>query len=83
MKITENKLRDIVDLAKGQAPGTDKQQQDIMRNQDQAIRDIATAVSPQDQEDNNIETQMNMQPIDSIEGPPEDEEPVEELVGKV
>jgi hypothetical protein len=83
----ENKLRDIVDLAKGQAPGTDKQQQDIMRNQDQAIRDIATAVSPQDQEENNIETQMSMQPIDSIEGPPEDEEPVEEpveeLVGKV
>ena len=71
----ENKLRDIVDLAKGQAPGTDKQQQDIMRNQDQAIRDIAVAVSPEDQEQNNIETQMNMQPVDSIE------EPVEEPIG--
>jgi len=77
----ENKLRDIVDLAKGQAPGTDKQQQDIMRNQDQAIRDIATAVSPEDQEQNNIEAQMNMQPIDSIESSLE--EPVEEPVEKV
>jgi hypothetical protein len=74
----ENKLRDIVDLAKGQAPGTDKQQQDIMRNQDQAIRDIAVAVSPEDQEQNNIEAQMNMQPVGSIDEPTE--EPVEEPI---
>ena len=78
----ENKLRDIVDLAKGQAPGTDKQQQDIMRNQDQAIRDIAVAVSPEDQEQNNIEAQMSMQPVGSIDGSTEEsaEEPVEEPV---
>ena len=62
----------MIDLAKGQAPGTDKQKQDMMRNQDTAIKDVADAVVPDEEYESPLEQSLKddlggMQPISSMD----------------
>ena len=66
------KLKEVIDLAKGQAPGTDKQKQEMMRNQDTAIKDVADAVVPDEEYESPLEQSLKddlggMQPISSID----------------
>lgn len=44
----EEQLTNMLDFAKGDAPGAFKQKQEELQNQQKAVRDIAKAVSPQD-----------------------------------
>ena len=63
------KLKEVIDLAKGQAPGTDKQKQEIMRNQDTAVKDVADAIVPDEEYESPLEQNLkndlenDMQPI--------------------
>lgn len=54
----EEQLTHMLDFAQGDAPGAFKQKQDQIKNQERAVRDIAKAVSPQDQE-GEVAKQMN------------------------
>jgi len=45
----EKALKDILDFAKGEAPGAFQQEMDALRDQSNAIRDIAKSVSPEQQ----------------------------------
>ena len=54
----EEQLTHMLDFAQGDAPGSFKQKQDQIKNQERAVRDIAKAVSPQDQE-GEVAKQMN------------------------
>jgi hypothetical protein len=54
----EEQLTHMLDFAQGDAPGAFKQKQDQVKNQERAVRDIAKAVSPQDQE-GEVAKQMN------------------------
>ena len=65
------KLKEVIDLAKGQAPGTDKQKQEMMRNQDTAIKDVADAIIPDKEHESPLEQSLKddlegMQPISSV-----------------
>lgn len=46
----EEQLTNMLDFAKGDAPGAFKQKQEELQNQQKAVRDIARAVSPKDQQ---------------------------------
>jgi len=54
----EDQLKNMLDFAKGEAPGTLTQKQNELKDQERAIRDIAQAISPQDQE-SAVAQQMN------------------------
>lgn len=55
----ETQLLNIMDFAKGDAPGTFKQRQQELQNQEKAAREIAKQLGPQDQ--NTIAQQMQPQ----------------------
>jgi len=63
------KLKEVIDLAKGQAPGTDKQKQEIMRNQDTTVKDVADAIVPDEEYESPLKQNLkndledDMQPI--------------------
>ena len=42
----ENTLLSLLDMSRGDAPGALKQQQDLLRSQEQAVRDVAKGVVP-------------------------------------
>ena len=46
----ENQLLNVLDFAKGEAPGTTKQRQEELKNQQTVARDIAQQMQPQEQE---------------------------------
>lgn len=46
----EEQLKNMLDFAKGDAPGAFQQKQEELRNQESAIRDISKAISPQQSE---------------------------------
>lgn len=46
----EDKLLDMLDFAKGEAPGSFKQKQEMIRKQEQIAREIAKSAVPQDTE---------------------------------
>jgi len=54
----EDQLTNMLDFAKGEAPGSLRQKQQEMKDQEGAIRDIAQAISPEDQE-SEVSKQMN------------------------
>lgn len=54
----EEQLTNMLDFAKGDAPGAFKQKQQEIKDQESAVRDIARAVSPQDRE-SEVAKQMN------------------------
>jgi hypothetical protein len=54
----EDQLTNMLDFAKGEAPGTLRQKQQELKDQEGAIRDIAQAISPEDQE-SEVSKQMN------------------------
>ena len=54
----EEQLTHMLDFAKGDAPGSFKQKQQEIKDQEKAVRDIARAVSPQDRE-SEVAKQMN------------------------
>lgn len=54
----EEQLTNMLDFAKGDAPGAFKQKQQEIKDQEKAVRDIARAVSPQDRE-SEVAKQMN------------------------
>jgi hypothetical protein len=56
----EDQLTNMLDFAKGEAPGSMAQRQQEMKDQETAIRDIASAISPEDQE-SEVAKQMNQQ----------------------
>lgn len=55
----EDQLTNMLDFAKGDAPGAFKQKQQEIKDQEKAVRDIARAVSPQDRE-SEVARQMNL-----------------------
>jgi len=54
----EDQLTNMLDFAKGEAPGSLRQKQAEMKEQEGAIRDIAQAISPENQE-SEVAKQMN------------------------
>jgi hypothetical protein len=54
----QEQLTNIIDMAKGQAPGSFAHQQEVIRQQEKVIRDIAQSVSPKEPEANPIQQQF-------------------------
>ncbi len=62
----ETQLLNIMDFAKGDAPGTFKQKQQELQNQEKAAREIAKQLGPQDQ--NAVAQQMAGTPQPGLQG---------------
>jgi hypothetical protein len=58
----EDKLLDMLDFAKGEAPGSFKQKQELIRKQEQVARDIAKAAVPQSSPDQDVPQLMAATP---------------------
>jgi hypothetical protein len=67
----EKALKDILDFSKGEAPGAFQQQQDAMRDQEKAIRDIAKSVSPEQQSEVAAQMHGDQQALAQQPGPEE------------
>jgi len=50
----ENTLLSLLDMSRGDAPGALKQQQDLLRSQEQAVRDVAKGVMPEPTEEKTV-----------------------------
>lgn len=57
----EEQLTHMLDFAQGDAPGAFKQEQERIRNQEKAVREIARAVSPQQGQESEVAQQMQSQ----------------------
>jgi len=64
----EDQLTNMLDFAKGEAPGTLRQKQQELKDQEGAIRDIAQAISPEDQE-SEVAKQMNQPQVGAAPAP--------------
>lgn len=62
----EDKLLDMLDFAKGKAPGSFKQQQEMIRKQEQLAREIAKAAMPQADSSDNAIPQLMGAPAEDI-----------------
>lgn len=63
----ETQLTNIMDFAQGNAPGTSKQQAETLKNRENAVREIAKAVGPQDEQ--SVQQQFQQPGMAGMAGP--------------
>lgn len=54
----QKELTKMLDFAKGNAPGSFQQQQELIQQQEKVVRDVAQAVTPKEQEQSEIQKSM-------------------------